>query len=164
MTLSFLQRFAQLALAHLKQALIARTDLMTCGTLATRKSFSLKNDDLILNTRHVCRIVSHRNRHVFKSKNGKVHHWEIFKVGLEQTAIPMTLCMKRERDPNWTGVKNMQRRQQGNEPVNLTTFVELATRTRIPFFRPKIGSGSTFSIRYQSCRENVLWIQTPLCT
>ena len=50
------QWLAQLALvAKLTQALLVRTDLPTYATLATHDSLSLKNDDSILQTQHLCR-------------------------------------------------------------------------------------------------------------
>ena len=47
------QWMGQLALAYLKLAPLARTDLPTYATLVTHESHSLKNDDSILHTHHV---------------------------------------------------------------------------------------------------------------
>ena len=58
-----LHRLAQLALAYLKQALIARTDLQTLATLATHdsQSLSVNFDDSIPHTHHLARFESHHN-------------------------------------------------------------------------------------------------------
>ena len=51
----------------------------------------------------------------------------------EKTAIPMPLCMNRESQAGLSIAKDMQERQHGHLPRNVTKLAELTKRTRILF-------------------------------